>query len=583
MSDHPEMMVAAAFAVAASGIDDTWETFPNRSQHLVAQDSAGLTALHHAANFGLLDAVTRLVEGGSTVDALDGTGRSPLILASISGSLPTVKFLLEKGADLNLRDGTYKQTPLMFAVEYGRGDVVQHLCTLDGVDVNAVATGWNEYTALIFAAVWGHSEIMENLLNHGTDLEKVDSESGRSALAWVTRDGNIDAAKLLIRAGANLYSSDYNGQTPVLHAAMSSAEMLKACIEEPRASGIPDTEPLPRARAIESGLRYACEADNKDILDFILGSGKYLNAQDEHQRHAFFLVSEHGNKTAMENSCKEGLGINMRDNDGRTPLSWAAAKGSKECVGLLLKEGADPDHVDNTHRTPLSWAAGEGHLSVVKQLLAYRLDKQKQGPFETKDDKKGTRKPVPGKESRTTQQAATRSAAKTSKAKAKAIEVDSLDNKSWTPLVHAAYNGHKNVVEILLSHGANPSITFMGYSGNSTIAQLLDHRKQSLERDVAIDSTSPVNDSKPEPEALDAVLQILNSSESLWTTPLKEAVTVDSQFSATVVKIPQDEESNIAFETLKVDAVLREGLSTHFSGDDSYRWLHLPANNVSLS
>ncbi|KAM6505792.1 hypothetical protein FSOLCH5_013967 [Fusarium solani] len=641
------MMVAAAFAVAASGIDDSWKTLPNRSQYLAAQDSAGLTALHHAANFGLLDAARGLVEDGSKVNALDGTDRSPLILASISGSLPTVKFLLDKGADLNLRDGTYKQTPLMFAVEYGREDVVQYLCTRDDVDVNAIATGWNEYTALIFAAVWGHSEIMKSLLKHEPDLEKVDSESGRSALAWVTRDGNINAAKLLIQAGANLYSSDHHGRTPVLHAAMSSIEMLKVCIEEPTGPGIADTEPIPRARAIEMGLRYACEVDSQDILDFILRSGKYLNAQDGHQRNVLSLASEHGNKTEMEKLCKKDLDFNLRDKNGRTPLSWAAAdggkecvslllerdaipdradnnrrtplswasgsgqaggvalllekgaqndskdiskrtplswaaaNGSKECVSLLLKEGADPDHPDNSRRTPLSWAAGEGHLLVVKHLLAYRVDKEAPASTATRDDIKAMPESVIGKESRPAQDAAIRSTAKTTKGKVQTIEVNYLDTKSWTPLFHAAYNGHKNVVDILLTHGADPTITFMGDGGNGTIVEHLIHMKQSLERDVTTGSASTVDESKPEPAALDAVLQTLISSESLRTGPLEEAVAVDSQFSVTVVKIPKTEESDMVFAMLPVDTVLRQCLPKHLSGDDSCRWLHLPANNMA--
>ncbi|KAI8711871.1 hypothetical protein NCS52_01451800 [Fusarium sp. LHS14.1] len=210
-NDDAQMMVAAAFAVAATGIDDTWKGLPNRSQYLAAQDSAGLTALHHAANFGLLNAVRLLVKDGSKVDALDGMGRSPLILASITGSLPTVQFLLNERADVNLKDEPYKQTPLMIAAENGRDDVVQYLCTRDDVDVNDVATGWREYTALIFAAIYGSSEIVKTLLKPKTDLEKVDIMFGQSALSWAMELGHIDVAKLLIQAGADLYSSNKYG------------------------------------------------------------------------------------------------------------------------------------------------------------------------------------------------------------------------------------------------------------------------------------------------------------------------------------------------------------------------------------
>ncbi|KAJ4181465.1 hypothetical protein NW755_011001 [Fusarium falciforme] len=100
--------------------------------------------------------------------------------------------------------------------------------------------------------------------------------------------------------------------------------------------------------------------------------------------------------------------------------------------------------------TPLSWAAGEGHLSVVKQLLAYKLDKQKLVPSEVKDGSKAMRDPVSGKESRPAKDAAIRSTTKNTKKKAKTVEVNSRDTKSWTPLCHAAFNRHKTVVETLL-------------------------------------------------------------------------------------------------------------------------------------
>ncbi|KAM6511719.1 hypothetical protein FALCPG4_016718 [Fusarium falciforme] len=146
----------------------------------------------------------------------------------------------------------------------------------------------------------------------------------------------------------------------------------------------------------------------------------------------------------------EGAQHDSKNKSDRSPLSWAAANGSEERVSLLLKQGADLDHTDNNRRTPLSWAAGEGHLSVVKQLLAYKLDKQKLVPSEVKDGSKAMRDPVSGKESRPAKDAAIRSTTKNTKKKAKTVEVNSRDTKSWTPLCHAAFNGHKTVVETLL-------------------------------------------------------------------------------------------------------------------------------------
>ncbi|EEU41676.1 uncharacterized protein NECHADRAFT_8556, partial [Fusarium vanettenii 77-13-4] len=191
-----------------------------------------------------------------------------------------------------------------------------------------------------------------------------------------------------------------------------------------------------------------------ETVGLLLEKGAQHDSKDKSDRSPLSWAAAGGHEEVLTALLRRKSSVDSKDTSKRTPLSWAAENGSKECVRLLLKEGADPDCADNNRRTPLSWAAGKGHLSVVKQLLAYRVDKEAPVSTETRNDT-AMLELVFGEESRPAQDVALRSIAKTTKGKAKAIEVNSLDNKSWTPLFHAAYSGHKNVVEILLSHGAD--------------------------------------------------------------------------------------------------------------------------------
>ena len=367
-ADAPEMIPIIAFVAATSGIDGVWNNLPDKGKYVEARDNYGLTALHYAAKFGLLGASRMLLNAGSDINALDARGWSPLILASSNGVLPSVEFLLEEGADPNLRNHSYQQTSLMFAAENGHENAVELLSNWEEVDINATATGWKDEAALIFAVEKGNLASVKALLSHNPDLEKVGSDYGRSPLSWAAECKNLDLTKLLIRAGANLYSTDCGGHSPIDFAARGGSDLLEAFIEEPGPNDS-TTEPLTRARVVELGLRYACESTDQVILYHILSSDNYLNSQDGSHRNVVSLAAEHGSKTEMEKLCARSLDFNLRDNNGREPLSWAAADGYHEVLKLILSKGTSVNSRDTSGRTAMSWAAGNGKKDAVSVLL----------------------------------------------------------------------------------------------------------------------------------------------------------------------------------------------------------------------
>ena len=87
------------------------------------------------------------------------------------------------------------------------------------------------------------------------------------------------------------------------------------------------------------------------------------------------------------------------------------SKGHLIIVKLLLDHGADPKAVTNDGTTPLIAAAGEGWEDVVQFLLS-----------------------LPD------------------------INLEARSRGGWTAMVHAAVNGHRNLVRLLLDHGAEPAV-----------------------------------------------------------------------------------------------------------------------------
>jgi ankyrin repeat protein len=127
-----------------------------------------------------------LVDAGAPINTKRGEF-SPLHGAALRGSLDSATLLVEHGAVVDARDAMGR-TPLMWAAQMGRGDVVQ-LLLAHGADPNVVET-FSNTTALMQAAASdrGDLAIVEALLAAGADTSPVDEE-GATALAWAIRRG----------------------------------------------------------------------------------------------------------------------------------------------------------------------------------------------------------------------------------------------------------------------------------------------------------------------------------------------------------------------------------------------------------
>jgi len=83
--------------------------------------------LHYAAELGLADVATALLDAGSDVNAVDADGRTPLVLATIGGHEDVARLMIErKGCDVNTVDTT-QRTCLFYAAQCGLADTVRRL------------------------------------------------------------------------------------------------------------------------------------------------------------------------------------------------------------------------------------------------------------------------------------------------------------------------------------------------------------------------------------------------------------------------------------------------------------------------
>ena len=186
--------------------------------------------LHHAGSNPNPDVAAVLLDAGADVNAVSSTGETPLHEAARANSNPEViTLLVEAGADVNARDPR-GYTPLhTAAANNANPDIVTALIAA-GAEVNArdpdgyVPTGRkaNDRTPLLVASsrfdsspTW-NTPVVEALVRAGADLATTDG-SGRTPLHAAALY-HPAIFPLLLRLGADPNARDAEGKTPLDYA-----------------------------------------------------------------------------------------------------------------------------------------------------------------------------------------------------------------------------------------------------------------------------------------------------------------------------------------------------------------------------
>ncbi len=162
-----------------------------------AANDLGATPLWLAAQNGGSAVAARLLTGGANPNQALLSGETPLMVAARGGYVQVVTQLLAKGANPNAH-GTRGQTALMWAVSQKHPDVVKVLLT-NKADIQLKSDVWSEVMAIPPHGYLGYNKTVP----HG----------GETALMFAARVGDLESARLLLAAGANVNDADAWGVT----------------------------------------------------------------------------------------------------------------------------------------------------------------------------------------------------------------------------------------------------------------------------------------------------------------------------------------------------------------------------------
>jgi ankyrin repeat protein len=355
------------------------QTLVQQKADVNAQQIDGTSALHWAVQANDLQLTDLLLRNGAKASAANKAGATPLLLATQNGNAAMIERLLAGGADPNAPMTKTGDTALMMAARTGKTDAVKAL--LDhGAKINAAET-WGGTTALMWAVSERHPDVAKMLIERGADVNAksyfVPSASGRgfegttpiapkpnqeieefaagmlTPLMFAARENDLESAKLLAKAGADLNARGGDGK---------------------------------------DALSLAFFDGSYDVADFLIDSHANVNQKDA-QRFTplFWAVDRRNMETApnfpwmvtrdpfplirklLDAGADPNAAINstprarMREGSPRlvyaTAIMRAAFSGDIELVKLLLDHGADPQIISSDRETTLMAACGTGFIN----------------------------------------------------------------------------------------------------------------------------------------------------------------------------------------------------------------------------
>jgi uncharacterized protein len=345
--------------------------------------SSGDTALMLAARTGTVDAIRVLLETGANVNAKETWGgTTPLMAAAAERHPAAVKILIERGADVSARSN-------FVAAANGRGfEGRTPSAPKNSQAVEEFASGW--LTPLMFAAREGDLESAKLLVGAGADVNAVAAD-GKDALGLAVFNGNYDFASFLVDSKSGVNKADTQGFTPLFWA-VDRRNMETA----PNFPWMVTADPLPLIRKLlDAGANPNALVNNTPRARMRAGSPRIVFATPL-MRAAFS-----GDLELVKLLLAKGADATIRSKDYETMLEAAAGLGfiqgySKgktaaerlEVVKLFVGLGADVNAADDYGITALMAAANMGDVAIIQYLVdkgadlgAYDLGKKNDGAF----------------------------------------------------------------------------------------------------------------------------------------------------------------------------------------------------------
>jgi ankyrin repeat protein len=354
----------------------------DKGANIDAVDDQGRTALHWAVLYRSPEYVNAVLALDADVDAQDENGESALFCAVASErseKMAIIRQLTLCGANPKLPNNE-GNTPISISLDAEDRTLLKMLMLArKGRDKKPDANAKRE--DLVQAAAEGNLGRIKRVLAKGVDINQRDAK-GCTAILRAAGAGHAGVVSTLIASGANLNLAAKNGTTPIGAAVLGNhreiAQMLVdhgVDVGQPQLFGI-------------SPLMLAAARWYSDMAASLLKMGADIDGQDEAQGSALMAAVQNAlladdasaAETTVETLLKAGADVNAANDEGQTALMLLVGARAQRAESantrtitrlarLLLDAGADPNTRDLSGWSALHATAAHGFLEPATLLI----------------------------------------------------------------------------------------------------------------------------------------------------------------------------------------------------------------------
>ncbi|XP_071115571.1 ankyrin repeat domain-containing protein 50-like [Haliotis cracherodii] len=263
------------------------------------------------------------------------------------------------------------------------------------------------FCELHIASETGNLSKVKLILSQGRPDIKCKEWIGWTPVMLAAGNGHREVVELLVSKGYSMSLVNERGDN-ILHCACwgGEVEMVKYILshdmEDINSRGCKKMTPV---------MAAALHGD-KEVVELLVSEGADVSLVSEKGDNILHLACRGGRVEVVKYLLSQDMvRINSRGWKQRTPVMVAAVNRHKEVVELLVSEGADVSLLSHSGDNILCCACLGGDVEVVKYILSQDM-----------------------------------------------VGINSRGWKKRTPVMVAALRGHKEVVELLVSEGANVSL-----------------------------------------------------------------------------------------------------------------------------
>jgi len=322
-----------------------------------------------AATLGLVREVRKqLKENPSLANAIDTEGKT--VLRRVSERWRKEKFFWREWRYEQKEEALLKVIDVLLesdakmdiwtAASSGKRDDVAIILKNEPALVDAFE---DDFAPIHCAALMGHAEVIDLLLDNGASIEArgMWSCTPLHIAAWA---GQKEAAETLLNRGADIEAKTSVGVTPLFIAVYEGQLPVVELLCERSAD----------VNTSQGGtLLWAMWEGHLEIAKLLVRNGLDVNLPRDWGKSALRMAveGEIGDEDYqfVKFLLSHGAKVNDRDDDGQTPLHTAARDGNLKVVELLLTHGAEINAKDKQSKTPLQLAQEQYKTKDVHDIL----------------------------------------------------------------------------------------------------------------------------------------------------------------------------------------------------------------------